>query len=568
MVQAGFISRKQADEAYAEDVKAYSASTATILAAPYFVSEVRRVFSEKFPGRDIDRDGYEIFTTVSLRAQQLATAALQEGIRVVDKREGWRGPVAHFDDEPAEAYKRYLSAHGVESVEIDKPLPALVLGIEAGQVKLQVLDQVMSLTLSRGSWPNQPDKVLRALHAGDVIEVSVAATKEAATEVDWGSLTLAQTPELEGALVLLEPSSGKVRALVGGYSYQRSQFNRATQALRQPGSAFKPIVYLSAVDGFHYSPSTIVDDTPRVFRVGNDVWEPHNFERNFLGHITLRKALEKSRNIVSADIIQRIGVDSVIVYAKKLGIESRLGRNLSLSLGSSEVTPLELTRAYGVIANRGMLVPSSFIDRVVDRQGKEIYSSDQQRVAQSRQVIPTQSAFIMANLMRGVIERGTGYRVRELQRPAAGKTGTSNDHMDAWFVGFTPEWACGVWIGNDVKKTIGDKETGGRVAAPIWLNFMKPFLEGLDEDRYTHLLEDAKRDAEELGIEYVKPDPIPISDFVPPDGVVGMWVNRDSGLPTSAEDPLALWEYFRDGNQPGRVSRKEATLSYLESPEL
>ena len=268
---------------------------------------------------------------------------------------------------------------------------------------------------------------------------------------------LDQTPAIEGALVALEPHTGKVVTVVGGYAfdYSRSVFNRAIQAHRQPGSTFKPIVYLAAIDGFKYTPATIVYDAPRTFKVGDRYWTPNNYGHDYLGAITLRTALQKSINLVSADITDRIGVDAVIKYAKLLGIESPLGRNLSLSLGSSEVTVLELTRAYGVFAAGGVLFPSTFITKIEDRFGKVIYDYDKEKLRLPKRVIDENSAFIMAHMMKGVVENGTGYRVKQIGRPTAGKTGTSNDFMDAWFIGYTPDYACGVWTGFDEKRKIG-----------------------------------------------------------------------------------------------------------------
>ena len=380
---------------------------------------------------------------------------------------------------------------------------------------------------------------------------------------------LDQTPDIEGAISIIDPHSGDVAALIGGYSYQRSVFNRASQSLRQPGSTFKPIIYLAAIDGFGYTPSTIVYDSPQTFRVGDQLWTPANFDEEFLGPITLRTALEKSRNLVSADIVSRIGVDAVVKYAHKLGIESEIGRHLSIALGSSEVTLLELIRAYGVFPAKGMLFPSSFINRIVDRDGKVIFDHNSERLAKTTQAISENSAFLMANLLRGAVENGTGYKVKELGRPAAGKTGTSNDQMDAWFMGFTPDWACGIWIGFDQKKEIGDKETGGRVSAPVFVYAMKEFLALQDQRRYSKLVEETKQEAERLGIEYIPPAGLEPLDFSVPQGVDPYWISKGSGLLSDAKQPGAFYEYFLKGTAPKTRSAEETDASsYLESPDL
>ena len=287
-----------------------------------------------------------------------------------------------------------------------------------------------------------------------------------------------------------------------------------------------------------------------------------------MGDITLRTALQHSRNLVSADIISRIGIDPVIKYAKLLGIESKLGHNLSLSLGSSEVTMLEIARAYGVFAAKGVLFDSLFITKVVDRKGQVLFDAAQDPVSRASQVISEDSAFIMANMMKGVVEHGTGFAVKPINRPVAGKTGTSNDQMDAWFIGYTPEWVTAVWGGFDIKKTIGPKETGGRVSAPTWLYFMHDYLNLLDELNYAKLVEDTKAEAARLGTEYVPPEPLTPLDFSVPTGVEPFWVNKSTGRLSDSGDPNAIYEYFVRGTEPNSEGESAEANTYLDSPEL
>ncbi|MCB0334973.1 MAG: hypothetical protein KDD62_01665, partial [Bdellovibrionales bacterium] len=381
-------------------------------------------------------------------------------------------------------------------------------------------------------------------------------------------IELSQTPDLESALVLVDPHSGKVPVVIGGYDYQHSQFNRATQGLRQPGSSFKPIVYLTAIDQFGYTPATTVYDEPRAFKVGESYWKPANYDMNFLGPITLRTALQKSRNLISADIISRIGPDAVIQYARKLGVTSKLGRNLSLSLGSSEVTPLEITRAYGVFAAKGVLFDSVFITRVYDRRGKKIFDFEDEKLIKAKEVISEASAFVMAYMMKGVVQNGTGWKIKALKRPVAGKTGTSNDQMDAWFVGYTPEWACGIWTGFDKKKTIGRGETGGKVSAPAWLHFMASFLEEQDQNKLGQLNKDLQEDAERLGVEYQPPEKIEPLDFSVPDGVEPFWIDKTTGRKAKAGATGAFLEYFLDGTQPEEAEDYLGKVDYFEDPFL
>lgn len=595
MVDAGFISREESEAAYKEEIKVFPAPSQNIFYSPFYVSQVRRELAEKFPDIEPDVDGLRIETALDISADDLAVKALRKGLREVDKRRGWRGPLATIEGDSAELfYKKFPQALS-SSLELDTPIVVLVLSAPSkeaksrGKVKVLVGKEEKEFDLSESTWakkfllPDQSSRMIdpiQEIKSGDVIEVALRnrPIKEKAEKDEPSSsetskeeqvLLLDQTPEVEGAITLVNPFNGEVVVAVGGYDYARSQFNRVTQSLRQPGSSFKPVLYLAAVDGFNYSPATLVDDSPRTFKAGDQYWTPANYDESFLGHITLRVALEKSRNLVSADIVSRIGVDAVIQYARKLGIESKLGRNLSIALGSSEVTLLELARAYGVFPGKGVLKDSVFIKRILDRDGKVIFDASSQGASPAKQVISPGSAFLMSNLLRGVVESGTGVAVKALKRPAAGKTGTSNDEMDTWFIGFTPEWACGAWVGFDVKRKIGVKETGGRVTAPIFTEFMKNYLAKLDEDNYAKLLAESKAEAERLGIEYKEPErPLP-ADFEIPSGVEPYWIDKSSGIATAEGEPGAILEFFATGTEPNRsVADAPDASSYLESPEL
>lgn len=586
MVKAGFVTAEAAEAASREKIRVYPASFDNISRAPYYVSEARRIFMERWKDFNIDADGVQIYTALDLNADKMLTAALRRGLREVDKRRGWRGPIGSVDPaESATFVERYGKA--AESGIIPEVVyPALVTGVARNKRTISVSLGVgtAEVDLKEAGWAKKrlgKDEKISwitledVIRVGDVVEVVQRAESGGESEGEAAepstvlkNIFLDQTPEVEGAMVLIDPHSGHVVAVVGGYSYGRSQFNRATQSYRQPGSTFKPVLYLTAVDGYKYTPSTIVHDAPRTFRVGDEYWTPANFDEKFLGPITLRVALEKSRNLVSADIVSRIGIDAVIQYAKKLGITSKLGRNLSLSLGSSEVTLLELTRAYGVFAAKGVLFDSVFITRVVDRTGRVVYDAESEALARAQQAIDPNSAFVMAHMMKGVVEFGTGQRLKELMRPVAGKTGTSNDQMDTWFIGYTPQWVAGVWVGFDTKKEIGEKETGGKVAAPIWLYGMRDFLEYEDQRNYARLVEEAKEEAVRLGTEYAAPDPLSPLDFSPPDGVDPYWVNHDTGVAMEQGSSGSFLEYFVRGTEPPKGGGEPDTNSYLESPEL
>lgn len=590
MLKAGFATKAEVEAAEREEVKVYPASTQNIFRAPYYVSEVRRILGERWKELDIDRGGYLIRTALDLEADSMATAAVRRGLREVDKRRGWRGPRDHIAKASSEAFIKKYGLLKSADIKVGEVYPALVedinptrktlvvsMGGATGTVDLKEAGWAKKRLDSLGSvsW-GAPESQLRV---GDVIEVSVFVppppptpkgknSAAPAPKISLDTFQLDQTPELEAALAVIDPFTGKVVTTVGGYSYQRSVFNRATQSWRQPGSAFKPVVYLTAIDQFNFTPGTIVHDEAHTFKVGNELWTPGNFDGKFMGAISLQVALEHSRNLVSAEIVSRIGLDAVIQTARKMGVTSKIGRNISISLGSAEVTPLELTRAYGVLPTKGVLFPSTFITRIEDRFGKVLYDFEQERLTLAQQVIDPASAFVMAYMMQGVIDRGTGYLLKQLQRPLGGKTGTSNDQMDAWFIGFSPSWVAGVWVGFDTKKEIGEKETGGKVAAPIFLYLMRDFLAKQDLESYNKLVEEAKADADRLGIDYAPPDKPEPAGFTPPAGVEPFWMDLNTGLMSQEGAPGAVLEYFKQGTQPGSGNEEADAKTYLDSPEL
>jgi penicillin-binding protein 1A len=325
--------------------------------------------------------------------------------------------------------------------------------------------------------------------------------------------------KIQGALFAMEPKTGAIRAMVGGRDFQRSEFNRATQSRRQPGSAFKPLIYTAAFDK-GMTPTTVIVDSPIVFpdpQQPDGVWKPQNFDGKFLGPTTLHNALIHSRNIITIKILEEIGVDYAAAYATNMGITSPISRNLSLALGTSGVTLQELVRAYGVLANEGKRVQPFFIKKIVDRTGN-VFEETQPRV---EQVIDARIAFLSSYVMQDVVESGTGQRVRKLGRPVAGKTGTTDDTRDAWFMGFTPSLVAGVWVGFDQERPMGRQEVGGRAAAPIWLYFAEKALQGT-----------------------------PVELFPVPEGIVFMRVDPKTGTPVKPSNRTAIYECFLEGTTP------------------
>jgi penicillin-binding protein 1A len=321
-------------------------------------------------------------------------------------------------------------------------------------------------------------------------------------------------PHVQGALVAMEPQTGYIKALVGGVNFLENQFNRATQARRQPGSAFKPFVYAAALDKYYATTTTIID-SPLIFNLESDkkFWEPRNFDLKYKGPITLRKALSASRNIVTIKILQDIGVGYVINYAHTMGITSPLNHDLSLALGSSGVSLLELTRSYAVFANQGLRAEPVFITKVLDREGVVL----EENKPRLQQAISSQTAYLVTSLLKSVVEEGTGRRVRALKRTCAGKTGTTNDVRDAWFVGYTPDIIAGTWVGFDDQKPLGKNETGAVAASPIWLSFMQGVLEGT-----------------------------PTKTFAIPEGIIFMRIDAETGKPVTPKTRKVTFECFKD----------------------
>ncbi len=326
----------------------------------------------------------------------------------------------------------------------------------------------------------------------------------------------------EGALVCFSLETGYLKAMIGGKDFKKSQFNRVTQARRQTGSAFKPIVYASALDK-GYTPTSIIVDSPIVFEWGNQKWKPKNFEDRFYGPTTLRNALTHSINIVTVKVAQDVGVDYIIDYAKRMGITSPLHQTLSMALGSSSLSLYELTKAYAVFANQGRLFKPIFIKKILDRDGNLLeenlplnYPTES---SNGELAISPQTAYLMTSLLMGVVQRGTGWRAKTLGRPVAGKTGTTDQFMDAWFIGYSPEYITGVWTGFDEERPLGENETGSRAASPIWVSFMSKALKDY-----------------------------PVKNFPIPDGIEFLKVNPETGQISLGKE--AILECFKEGTAP------------------
>jgi penicillin-binding protein 1A len=532
MVKEGFITREEATRAMNTPLQLAPERRDQNQEAPYFVEYVRKYLEAKYGTEIVQTEGLKIYTTVNREKQKAAEQAVREGLLALDKRIGYRGPLGNVPTNEREHFCRNMGSPVLMEGTVVKGMVTHI-DKKAKTVRVCLGGEEGEIALPEMRWARKPNPEIasdyarisnpaEALKAGDVILVKILRKPETGGLI---KLALEQEPEGQGALLCMEAKTGHVKALVGGLDYKNSQFNRAIQAKRQPGSAFKPIIYAAAIDrGF--TPSSIFIDSPIVFDSPGQggVWKPENYEEKFYGPTLLRTALIHSRNVVTVKILQRIGVDYAIKYARKLGITSDLVRNLSLALGSSDVTLLELTRAYSAFCTGGRLMQPIFITKVLDRNGgvlEENYPSGQQ-------VISEETAAIMTHLLQEVVESGTGWRVKALNRPAAGKTGTTNDLKDAWFIGFTPSYVTGVWVGFDDGRSLGKLETGGRAASPIWLNFMQRILWGEPEE-----------------------------SFPTPSGVVFTTIDPNTGRWVAPDSPGAVAELFKSGTQPSPEAQQQ-----------
>jgi penicillin-binding protein 1A len=465
MVASGFIAPAERDAARAEEIEVANLRTGPYAKASWYVEHVRRLLEEEFGPTFADL-GLEVHTAVDLRLQSEAETALREGLRTIDRRLGVRSAAGHL---PPQRIEAYLDRQR-ESRRPDGPQQAVVTAVSANGLAIRTPWETG--VVAKEDHP--PDRDWRApshFRVGDIVSVDpIERDHDGAMR-----FALDQDPQVEGVLIAIDLTNGQVKALVGGVDFERSEFNRAVLARRQPGSAFKPLVYAAAVDQ-GYTPATIVQDAPISLPAGRGkTWSPKNYGGRYYGAVPLRTALAKSLNTVSVRLALDIGVDTLRDYLRIFDFPTSFPRNYSLALGSSEVTPLELTRAYGVFATLGRRFDPVFITSITDVSGDPVdFPGSRTRF---ETVMNPATAYVVNQMMGSVVQSGTAQEARKLGRPAAGKTGTTNDAKDAWFIGYTPELLTGVWVGFDADRSLGSY-TGGRAATPIWTNFMKRALEG------------------------------------------------------------------------------------------
>lgn len=517
MAVEGFITSEVAEHAKQKPILVAGDPTADTSLAPYFLEEVRKHLEASYGAKALYESGLTVRTALDLRLQQAANRAVDQGLRRVDKRRGFRKPRRNVmaEGKTIDNFKHDRWARRMAAGDI---VPAVVRSVNAATAQLRIGALQGELTKAGIAWTRRTSPA-ELFKAGDLIDVELTKI-----EGDAATITLEQAPLLEGALVAIDNHTGQVLAMVGGYSFGRSKFNRATQAFRQMGSTVKPILYTAAIDR-GLTPTTILVDEPTRFDAGagQPPYLPRNYDRKFEGRITLRHALEQSRNIPSVKIIEMLGPSQVASYAKKFGFSQEFRPYLSMALGAQEVTLMEITSAFSSFPNHGIRMQPFLAQAITDRDGGLL----EETRPQPKDAIRADTAYVMTTLLQGVVQRGTSTAALSLKWPLAGKTGTVDDNTDAWFVGFDPNITVGVWVGHDEKKPIGGNETGATAALPMWIDFMKTYL-------------DLYADREHP------------PTFDPPGNIVFMTVDRDTGDVTSDANARAINEAFISGTQPSR----------------
>jgi len=468
MADEKYVSREEADAAKLKPIALRQRRDPPSI-APHFLEEVRKYLEREYGSQRIYQGGLRVYTTLDPKAQRAAVRALRQGLLSIDRRA--RGFV-----KPATSV---LTPEGLlpEPLHLDEwdwPFAAgdvvrgVVVASDRASAVVQIGDYRGRLLAADVAWTRRSN-LAEVLPRGAVAPFRIVALSDAGGRRE-ARLQLEQEPKVEGALLALDVRTGAVRAMVGGYDFEHSKFNRATQAMRQVGSAFKPIVYAAALETLGYTPATILIDSPLSFpnQWDGSVWSPQNYDGAFMGPIPLRRAVEQSRNIPAVRTLQAVGLEKGIEYARRLGLAGELPPYLPIALGAGEATLLEMTAAFATFANQGLRMKPYLIERITDREGNVIEAA----LPRATDALRADTAFILTSLLRGVAEHGTAARARRLRRPIAGKTGTTNDYTDAWFIGYETSLAAGVWVGFDEKKdSLGPRADGGTIALPIWMEF-------------------------------------------------------------------------------------------------
>jgi penicillin-binding protein 1A len=471
LLEDGKITAAQAEEARSAPVVLHLAHDPNSL-APYFVEEIRRYLETKYGADQVHEGGLKVYTSIDVDLQKAANAAVLDGLATYERRHGWQGHLENVVPEGI-AIDKYEHPDWDDEPEVNGYVHALVTSAGVGIATLKFGRYAAALGQADMAWTR--GKIQDLLRAGDICYVKILALNANGS----ARVSLEQDSGAQGALMAIDNATGGIKAMVGGRDFSESKFDRATQALRQVGSSFKPYVYTTVIDRGG-SPNDTILDEPVTFETGSGPYSPHNYDEKFEGVITLRRALAQSRNIPALKLANKVGIKSVIEYAERFGITAKLPPYLPVALGSAEITLIEQTSAYSVFPNDGVRVTPRYIAKVTDYEGR-VLEEDYPEV---KDVISARTARIMTSMLREVVLHGTGVAAAKMPFPVAGKTGTTNDFTDAWFVGFSPTMTCGVWMGFDEKKSLGAKETGAHAALPIWMNFMSTAMAGKDPGQF------------------------------------------------------------------------------------
>ena len=566
MREDGRITAQEAALAIKEPLRMATRTETELVTAPFFAEEVRRELQDLYGEQGLYEGGLSVHTTVDPRLQAIAQRVLRRGLERYDRRHGWRGPLQRID--LGQNWRKTLQDMPVPAgVSTDEAVWELAVVLETDSLKMARIGLrgggVGKIAMADLKWARpwrkdqklgpRPDHPTDVLRPGDVILVAARPDQNGPEK----AFTLRQIPQVNGGLVAMNPHTGRVLAMSGGFSFDRSQFNRATQALRQPGSVIKPFIYLAALDN-GYTPTSIVVDAPFALDqgVGLGKWKPKNYSKKFFGPTRMRVGVEKSRNLMTVRLAQDIGMDTVARIVRRFGIDPNIDPVLSMALGAGETTLLRMTTAYAQLVNGGKQITPSFIDRIQDRYGTTVYRHDQRPCHgcqpglwdggpppelpdQRVQLIDPVTAYQMTSILEGVVQRGTGRTIRELGKPLAGKTGTTNESRDAWFVGFSPDLTVGIYIGFDTPIPLGQGEGGARVAAPVFKDFMADALAG-----------------------------IPSIPFRVPPGVRLVRINTQTGLLARTGDKNVILEAFKPGTIPSAQSDESGTTLFENSDDL
>jgi penicillin-binding protein 1A len=517
MAEVHFITPQQAADAKKKPIVTRgdpAMQSATI--APYFLEEVRKELEARYGAKQLYENGLTVQTGFDLKLQETANRALDRGLRRIDHLHGFRKPRRNILDE-GHAIETFKQARWERGFAVDDVVPAVVTELDPASIHLRAGGYAVTIDKKGFAWTRKtPAQLVRR---GDLVETRLLTVDEASHAA---TATIEQPPAVEGAVLAIDNRTGQIKIMTGGYSFDRSKFNRATQAFRQVGSAFKPFVYTTAIDR-GYTPTTILQDAPVSFPAGpgQPVYSPQNYDHNFEGPITLRRALEDSRNVPAVRVMDQLGPRQVIAYARRFGLTSPLPPYLPVALGAAEATLLEMTSAYSVFPNQGVRMTPYAVLKVTDREGNVL----EENRPEPKDAIRADTAFVMTNLLRGVVQHGTAAKAAALNWPIGGKTGTTDDFSDAWFIGFDPDITLAVWAGYDQRKPLGAGMTGAEAALPIWIEIMKAWIGDRKEP----------------------------PTFQAPGNIVFVSVDKGSGSATDDSAPGSINEAFIAGTQPGSI---------------